>query len=640
VAEESLQIYEFGEFRLETGRRLLLRRDDRAPVKLTSKALDLLLALVQRQGETLSKEELMGAVWPDAVVEENNLNQKISELRRALGERQGENRYIATVPRRGFRFVADVEAREADENGSTPQETIVPADREAGDAGSPPSKRNRLRTAWIVVAAFVVATVVTGAVLLARRGASKASAAQIRVIAVLPFKPLLSEERNEALELGMADSLIVRLARVRNIEVRPLTAVRRFGGSEQDPLEAGRELGVDGVLDGSVHRSGERVRVTARFFDIRNGSELWAGQFDESFTDIFSVQDRISERVAQELALRLTPQDRDSLARRETNDPEAYELYLRGRFFMSGAEPQKAIVLFEEAIRRDPAYARAHAGLADIYSRLPIAADIASREPSERARRAAGRALEIDGSLPEAHTALGWVAFYYEWDWKRSEAGFRRALELAPDDFSARLGYAHLLSNTGRHEEALRQVDRARALDPLSPLAHSLKAQFLFSARRYEEAQEQLKSTLSGNPTFWIAQVLSGREQARVGEFAEAIRLFRRARESGGSTMALAFAGHAHALAGETAEAEAVLSEMVRLSESEYVPPYNLALIHLGLGRHAEAIQFLERGADERDARMVFLGIDPAWDALRSDPRFMVLLERLDLSSAHPSSPG
>ncbi|MCA1733714.1 MAG: tetratricopeptide repeat protein, partial [Acidobacteria bacterium] len=298
------------------------------------------------------------------------------------------------------------------------------------------------------------------------------------------------------------------------------------------------------------------------------------------------------------------------------------------------------IALFEEAIRRDPAYARAHAGLADIYSRLPIAAGVASREPSELARRAAGHALEIDGSLPQAHTALGWVAFYYEWDWKRSEASFRRALDFAPDDFSARLGYAHLLSNTGRHDEALRQVDRARSLDPLSPLASSLRGQFLFNARRYADAKAQLDSTLSKDPTFWIALVQSGREQVRLGEFDEAVRSFQRARESGGSTATLAFAGHAHALAGQTADAEAILNEMVRLSESEYVPPYNLALIHLGLGRHAEAIDLLEKGADERDARMVFLGIDPAWDALRLEPRFMALLERLGLSSVDPASRG
>jgi serine/threonine-protein kinase len=630
VSEENRQIFEFGPFRVDAARRVLLRRDDGSVVKLTAKGFDTLLALVRRPGETLTKEELLSAVWPETVVEENNLSQKISELRRALGERQGEHRYIVTVPGRGFSFVADVTRGRSGETGAMAAETET-APPAAGRAAARSDQRTRA-AAWVVAALLVLVAVAAGAASLLRRGASRSGGAEIRTIAVLPFKPLLSDSRNEALEVGMADTLIVRLSRIREIEVRPLTAVRRYDGSEQDPLAAGRELGVDGVLDGSVYRSGERVRVTARFFDVRGGRELWAGQFDESFTDIFSVQDRMSERVAKELSLRLTPQDRESLARRETNDPEAYELYLRGRFFISGAEPRKAIALFEEAIRRDPGFARAHAGLADIYSRLPIAADAASREPSERARRAARRALEIDGSLPQAHTALGWVALYYEWDWKGSEASFRRALDLAPDDFSARLGYAHLLSNTGRHDEAILQVDRACSLDPLSPLAASLRGQFLYNARRHAEAREQLDSTLSKNPSFWIALVQSGREQVRLGEFDEAIRSFRRARESGGSTIALAFAGHAHALAGQTAEAEAVLNGMVRLSETQYVPPYNLALVHLGLGRHAEAIELLEKGADERDARMVFLGIDPAWDGLRPDPRFIAILERLDLS--------
>ena len=251
------------------------------------------------------------------------------------------------------------------------------------------------------------------------------------------------------------------------------------------------------------------------------------------------------------------------------------------------------------------------------------------REAIPRAKGAALKALEIDNRLAEAYTALGWINFYYEWDWEASEANHRRALEINPNDFSAHLGYAHLLSNTGRHEEALQEVEEALRLDPLSPLANALKGQFLFHARRYPEAAEQLRETLEINPAFWVALVQLGRSYEREGRYVEALEALRKARESGGTTGPLAFTGYTYAVSGRREDAERVLRELRSPSEGAYVPPYNVALVHHGLGDSAEAIGWLERAYSERDVHMVFLGVEPLWDSLRSDPRFASLLERM-----------
>jgi tetratricopeptide (TPR) repeat protein len=360
---------------------------------------------------------------------------------------------------------------------------------------------------------------------------------------------------------------------------------------------------------------------------------LWAGQFDEQFTNIFTVQDAISERVARALALELTGDEREQVVRRHTADAHAYELYLKGRFFMGLAQPRRAIELFEAAVQKDPGFAAAHAGLADIYSRLPIATDAPSREPIAKAKAAARKAVGIDNRLPEAYAALGWIDFYYEWDWRSAEANFQRAVELNPQDFSAHLGYAHLLSITSRHEDALREVNRALAVEPQSPLAGTLKGQFLFNARRYRDAAEQLRSTLESHPAFWIALLHRGRMHERDGRYEEALADFTRARESGGSWGAVSLTGFTQAASGQHKAAERTLRELRAAAERTYVPPYNVALVYQGLHDIGNALRWLEKGYDERDVRMVFLGVDPAWDALRGNVQFMELLKRMNFTN-------
>jgi DNA-binding winged helix-turn-helix (wHTH) protein/TolB-like protein/Flp pilus assembly protein TadD len=637
VSEDNPHIYEFGEFRLDAARRLLLRRDDDRPVKLTSKAFDTLLYMVRHCGVVIEKDELMRAVWPDTIVEENNLNQNISALRRALGERQGENRYIATVPGRGFSFVAEVKALagvQEPEGAGLPEPVASPT--EVAPIYSPQLKRRAgglIGRVWPAIFVGVIAAALSvGAFYLWRARPQTSATVPVRNIAVLPFKPLVPESRDEALELGMADTLIAKLSNIREIIVRPISSVRRYSGVEQDPIAAGRELGAEAVLDGTIQRWGDRIRVTARLLSVGDNRTLWAGSFDGAFGDIFAVQDSITDKVVGELAPRLTGEERERLTKRYTASTAAYELYLKGRFFMSLARPRKAIEFFEQAVGRDPNFALAYAGLADIYSRLPIAANVPSREAIPRAKEAALKALEFDDKLGEAYTALGWINFYYEWDWEGSEADHRRALEINPEDFSAHLGYAHLLSNMGRSEEALREVDQALRLDPLSPLANALKGQFLFYARRYPEAKEQLHKTLEINPTFWVALLQLGRSYEREGRYEEALEAYRKARESSGSTAPLSLIGYTSAASGRRDEAARTLLELRALSEKEYVPPYNVATIYNGLGNSDETLRWLARAYGGRDVHMVFLGIDPQWDALRNDLRFVRLMGRMNLT--------
>ena len=631
MGSQEPQIYEFDDFRLDAAERLLRRRGE--PVQLTPRVFDTLLYFVRHPGQVLGKEELMRALWPDAFVEENNLTQNVSTLRRALGEAKGENRYIVTVPGRGYRFAAEVKAAAsgitANPEGGVAASTV--------EVISPPAHRSDVRRN-ILPPALLVVLIVTGLGLTAfylwRARTRPAPGQTVRTIAVLPFKPLVSEGRDEALELGMADTLVTRLSSIRDVVVSPVSSVRRYGGMEQDPLAAGRELGVEAVLDGTIQRWGDRVRVTARLIRVGDGKPLWADHFDERFTDILGVQDSISERVASALAPTLTGEERARLTRRYTDNAEAYELYVKGQFFWGKRTregDEQALKFFMMALDHDPAYALAHTGVADYYRAGPISRDEPAHEAMPRAAQAAQRALALDDQLAEAHSALGWIKFFYDLDWEGSEREHRRALEINPNLPAAHVGYATLLSCLGRHDEALSEMDQAHRLDPLSPLTGALSGQSFYLARRYPEAVEHLRRALEINPNFWIGLIQLGKTYERLSRYEEALEAFRRARQSGVTTEALSLIGHTYAVSGRRGEAERILRELATIGEQSYVPPYNVALVHLGLGNRDEALRLLGKGYDERDAHMVLLGAEPKWDSLRADPRFMKLLERMGL---------
>jgi serine/threonine-protein kinase len=452
---------------------------------------------------------------------------------------------------------------------------------------------------------------------------------------VLPFKPLVAEGRDEALELGMADTLIAKLGNIGVITVRPLGSVRRYGGLEQNPFDAGRQLGVEAVLDGTIHRSGDRVGLTARLVRVGDGRQLWEGRFDAPFTDIFSVQDAISEKVAESLKPRLTSAEERRLAKHHTENVEAYQLYLRGRYHAlkrTLPETQKAISYFQQAIAADPSYALAYVGLADAHFSA-LATDLPPNESLPQARAAAQKAIEIDDTLADAHAELGFIIFWYDWDWGASEDKIKQALELNPDGADTHLFYAHLLSNTGRHAEALAEAKRARELDPLNLRINALEGQFLMHAGRTDEALARLQKTLELDPNYFLAHLYASSAYIEKGMYSEAINEARRAREISGarSTLSEALLGYALAKSSKEAEARTVLEGLLKSSGERYVSSYHIALVYNGLVEHDDALAWLERAYAQHHQGLVFLKVEPKWNNLRSEPRFQDLLRRVGL---------
>lgn len=651
MSEAQQHVYEFGDFQLDADKRLLLRRDGQ-PVPLKPKIFETLLYLVEHSGTVLEKDELMRAVWPDTVVEENNLSQNISALRRALGETPDQHRYIVTVPGRGFRFVAAV-STPADDYTREGTAAISPGPTakrlEAVSTGATvkdkPAAGLKTNLPLIVLACLLVAGSVAGLFLwrahtVTAPVAPPAPAANVRApvktIAVLPFKPLVQDEQDQALELGMADTLIAKLSNSREIVVRPISAVRRYGALEQDPQAAGHELNVESVLDGYIQRRGDHIRVTARLLSVGDGRQLWAGQFDEKLTDIFAVQDAISERVAAALALPLTSEARASLTRRYTENVEAYQLYLRGRYFLSKRLPealQKAIEYFRQAITLDSNYALAYAGLSSAYAFLS-SAEFGGMPPGEvmpKAKAAALKALAIDDTLAEVHISVGRAAVF-ERDWPTVEREFKRGLELDPDYSDGRQLYALFLLRMGRLDEALAEARRAWEIEPSSANKIVIVGWIHYFRREYDQAIEQYGQTLEMDPNNQPARFRLGLAYVQKGMLDQAIAELERAVSlSGRNARHVAFLGYAYALSGNRGKAQQLLTELQVRSRQTYVCPYDMAIIHLGLGDKERALEGLEKTDQERDDWFLQLKVEPVMDNLRSDPRFQDLVRRVGL---------
>ena len=640
--EAQTHVYEFGDFRIDAAKRLLLKRDgERVP--LTPKAFDTLLYLVEHSGTLLDKDELLKAVWADTIVEENNLNQHISTLRRVLGEKRDEHQYILTVPGRGYRFVADVSTHtNGDEQQKVGEDQPALDEKQAkeSNAGAASQLDQRAgkphRNVWLgLLAGIVTVGLVVAALYFWRARTKPASVSSIRTIAVLPFKPLVAENRDEALEMGMADTLIARLSNSREIIVRPLSSVRRYGGLEQDAQVAGRELGVESVLDGSLQRWGDRIRVNARLVSVSNGAALWTGTFDEKFTGVFAVQDAISERVTGALALRLSDEEKNRLTKRYTENIEAYQLYLIGRYHLLKLTPtelRKGIEYFQRALEIDPTYALAYGGLAEAYRASSISGDMPPRDVFPKAKAAALKALEIDESLADVHATLGMIHIWFDWDWAGAERECKRAIDLNPNSGDAHRAYALLLFYLGQHDEAVAEGKRARELDPLSLLNNTLEGMFLHFAGRDDEAAARLQKALELDPNFWIAHLTLSKVYTRRRMYPEAIAALSQARKfSGGNTETISLTGYNWALSGNRAQAQTALAELKSLSTQRYVPSYNIAMIYNGLDEKEEALAWLEKAYEERDVRLTFAKIDPKWDSFRSDFRFASLIKRIGL---------
>lgn len=587
--------YEFGPFRLDTQRCLLLREG--VPMNLSPKAFETLLVLVERNGQVMKKEELMARIWPNSFVEEGNLTQNIFVLRKALGEGPNDHRYIVTVPGQGYRFVAPVR--------------VVPMEEAESRAWTTTNAPGRAEPAE--------------------------SDEAVASIAVLPFKSLGENGHEPYLGSGLADALITKLSSIAKIAVRPTTAVLKYAGAEeqQNPLAAGLELGVDTVLDGHVQRLDERIRVTVQLVRLRDGKTLWAEKFDEKFTDVFAVQDSISEQVTRALMLKLTAEEQELMAKRYTQNTEAFQVYIQGRFVWNKRTVEgvnKGIEYARQAIGIDPTYAMAYVGLADCYNLLAGHGGLAPKETFPQAKAAAMQALEIDPSLAQAYASLGFVSYRFDWDWPRAEQYFKRAIELSPSYATAHHWYGESLAVTGRFEESIAMLRRAQELDTLSLPINTDLAQSLFFARRFEESNEQLRKAFEMDQNFVRACVISGAVYEEMGRHEEAIAVLRRAVElSEGNPLTLSGLGHALALAGKWDEARRILIDLKELGKTRYVSAYNIAVVHAGLGEKDAALDWLVKAYHNRDVWLVWLKVNPRFDSLRAEPRFADLMRRIGL---------
>lgn len=620
---EGPPIYEFGDFRLDTVQRQLFVKTDERALPLTSRAFDALLFLVEHPGELVSRTALMEAVWPNTIVEENNLSQCIVAIRRTLGERPGEHKYVVTIPGRGFRFVAPV--------------TSVTATSVAPGRSAPPDTRPTRRLRLVGVLATIAIVLATSAYF--------AWPKQIRqpalpTLAVLPFKSVAPGDDDPSLQYGMANTLISRLQALEGVVVQPFSSVRRYGSPEQKPLSAARELGVSAVLDGTIQRDGDRLRVTARLLNVEDNRQLWAENFHEDFTDIFTVQDAIAAKVADALAIRLTRQAQQRLSRRYTDDAEAYQLYVNGWFQRSRTGEEgflRSIDFFEQAIARDPNYPQPYIGLADSYAMLGIFGALAPDVAFPRAYAAVSKALELDSTLGEAHASLAHIKVQYQSDRRGAEREYLHAINLSPNYALAHMWYALFQAHNGQLEEGLARLRHAQKLEPLFFGTSANIGMLYYFSRRYDKAIEQLRGVLKADPGMDHARSFLGRAYLRKGDYEAAINEFQlRKSLSVGSYADLA---SAYALAGRKEEALAELERLMRLANERYVPAYDIATIHASLGDADRAFEWLDRAVAERAHMLGFFPIDPAFDDLRRDARMKELMARVRSAESASSRP-
>lgn len=615
------EIFQFLGYRLDLVRRRLLAPDG-TRVHLMPKAIETLAYLVEHAGQTVRKDDLLRAVWPNTVVEENNLTQNISALRKAFGEKRGEHRFIVTVPGQGYRFVAPVQP--VIEAGPDPPREEIQSHPSIATA-----TRKRMPR-FVLFSTFLALVGAAGMLGWWASSTGNADPTRPPAIAILPFKPVLQSQRNEAVELGMADSLIMELSRSSHLVVRPLSVTRRFSSLDQDPVEAGRRLEVDAVVDGTIHIEEGRLRVSARLLRTSDGAQLWAARYDEEYSSLFWVQDAIAQRLAQALEVRL-----NSRPNAQTENLRAYELYMRGRLHalrLVMPEVQRGLTFYEESILADPSYALPHAGIADALRAMVLSNDQPPALNAPRARISAERAIELAPDLPAVNTARGLVALFFDWDWKAAEDYLTRAVELAPNSGEARIFLAHLYSNLGRGNEALQQARRARQLNPISPMIVALEGRFAGYHGDHEAAIRLLRDAITMEPSFWLphhllanALIDAGRYEESLAESAEAKRL------APMQTYSDALMGVALARLGRRGDAVAILESLKAAARDKYVPPTHLALIETALGNHEGAIAHLETALEVHDARLAFLKVDPKWNDLRAHAGFQVILEKLGL---------
>ena len=486
------------------------------------------------------------------------------------------------------------------------------------------------RKNWSVIVLFAMLIPVA---FFGYRYLASAGGQQINSIAVLPFVNESGNPEIEYLSDGMTESLISSLSQLPNLNVKARSSVFRYKGKEIDAPVVGKELGVQAILNGRVVQKGDGLTLYLELVDAQTGNRIWGDQYNRKTSDLISLQSEIARDVSQKLKTKLSGADEQKLRKNYTENVEAYQVYLKGRyhvFKLTPPEVQKSISYFQQAIEIDPSYALAYAGLSDAYRSLALAGEMDPNETLPKSKAAANKAIELDDDLAEAHTALGVCLFWYDWNWSASEDQYKRALELNPNSSVVHLFYAHLLSNIGRHAEAIAEVTRARELDPLSPFVNALEGQFLLHAGRIDEALDRLRQTSELDPNFYFPHHFAASAYIEKGMYAEAAAEARRAKELGpNQTVGTAFGAYALAKLGKRDEALALLNELLTLSGARFVPPYHVAFVYNGLGETDKALGWLEKGYEQHDPKMAFLKVEPKWNNLRANPRFQELMKKM-----------
>jgi len=623
--------YTFEDFQIDPARSLLTRLPDGRAVTLTHKAFQVLLLLVENRGELVSKSDLMTHVWRDSFVEEANLTQTISVLRKALGENPAEHRFIVTESGKGYRFVAPVVELNSD----------VPSDRAANSrteefvtmSARHTSRRNYLFAGLAIVAlvsvvAFYYAFNRTGV-----QPPKPSSTLDVKAIAVLPFRSAESDDENRMLGIGMADAVIARLSHIKSIAVRQTSSVIRYADSTPEATKIGREINVDAILEGSIQKADGRIRVSVRLFRVGDGSLAWAETFDEKEADIFALQDAISQRVASSLALQLNGEERDRLNRRFTDNVEAYHLYNKGRFFWnrrSRDDLRKSIEFYEQAIAKDDNYALAYAGIAESYVLLHTFSQAYEKDLFPKAKQAAEKALSLDQNLAEAHAALALYNEQYEWNWEESELEFKKAISANENYATAHQWYGEFLAFRGRTSESIAETERAVDLDPLSLSTNTARAFPYMAERRYGEALERLKPALELDKDFPQALYYLGRSYEGIGRYEEAIATYEKAiAVSGRSSFFVSAMIYSLVKNGQRQKAERTLDEVLEIERTEPISRYVLARSLAALGKKEKALDALDEAFQNRDSLLAVVRIDPNFDEMRDEPKFQELLKKI-----------
>jgi len=623
LEQKSEQLIEFGAFHLYPGERLLLRAGE--PVPLTPKAFDLLLALVREPGHLIEKEALMKAVWPDSFVEENNLADNISRLRKALNDGENGQRFIETVPKRGYRFVADV--KETNGATSAPIETSVSAEFRI----APPIQSHSVlrKYVWVLIAfAGVIATFLGIGIYNRFKSAPRAES-----LAVIPFS---SEAETEYLSDGISESLINNLSSLSNLRVTARATAFSYKGTERNPQQIGKELNVSNVLTGKVTLRNDSLTVQVELVDAGTGTQLWGERYQRKLADIFTVEEEIGRQIAEKLRLRLSGEEQLQLTRRYTDNPEVYQLYLQGLYVFNKRTEEgiyKAIEYFQQAIAKDPQFAPAYPSLANCYVILSAKEGPAKLLPEAKA--AALKALELDNNLAEAHSALAQIRWVYDLDQAAAESELQQALKLKPNSAVAHYQYARVLADTGRFNEAHAHIKQAIELDPFSIQYRKSVAYILFLARQYDEAIAEYKKLIVIAPEFPQSQRELGLAYEQKGMYQDAFNQLQKTyemRENYAKVMLRADIGHLYAVWGKRDEAQQILAELIKKSEQSYVSDYDVAVIYAGLGDKDQAFGWLDKAVEQHSFWLSWLKLDPRLDPLRSDPRFSNLLQRVRMN--------